>query len=38
MILDKNVYRYELKYILDNNSINESLKLILINANAKKKI
>ena len=37
MILDKNVYRYELKYILDNSSINESLKLILINANAKKK-
>lgn len=37
MKLDSSAYRYELKYIINNNSINEYLKLILINANAKKK-
>ncbi len=37
MKLDVNAYRYELKYIINNYSINEYLKLILINANAKKK-
>ena len=36
MKLDSNAYRYELKYIINNNSISEYLKLILINANAKK--
>ena len=37
MKLDSSAYRYELKYIINNNSISEYLKLILINANAKKK-
>ena len=32
-----NLYRYELKYILNSNSVNESIKLILIDARAKKK-
>ena len=33
-----NLYRYELKYILNSNSVNESIKLILIDARAKKNI
>ena len=36
-MLGSNAYRYELKYILNHNAINESIKFILINAKAKKK-